>query len=548
MDKLYSFLGERYMVAMGNKDVKTRSFIHKAVLLVWCIFILYMFVRLHEDMKVAFAINIRHIRLVEFIIVIAIALECILFRAFFNEWSDRRKGIVIFFIALAVRLISLSFLEYTPTNDFAKYFNGACHFAENGFKQGVYSELLSYGIPSFAGQAIINGLLLHILSPTLLGMQVLNSIYTAGICLLIYLLGKEIEPKGAIVGAVFYTFYPLSILSTQMTTNHHGATFFMLLGINLFSVGLKNEEIKNRVFIFCSCAISLVVSNYYHPSNILTMCAFGIYMLIYEIEVCVKSPQNFICQLMDEIKQYRGIFISTVTVLVLYVFFWKGTLLMITESGYYTSSSNFSVIDKFVVGLNFESGGGYNGDDYDLMASLPAEQRNAAGIKLIKERLSEHSLAEIVEFMIGKTEWAWYGIDNYFWFYNSWKQYEVNEDMNSITDPIYKREYEEQWINHSSWVADIGAANTVFVYCMWGLALIGIISILWKCQNDNIIYWLLYIPLGWMLFVMISEAQSRYRYQSMAIIVLLGGFGLQTIRNKWKSFRTKKCGGKMKDA
>jgi len=42
---------------------------------------------------------------------------------------------------------------------------------------------------------------------------------------------------------------------------------------------------------------------------------------------------------------------------------------------------------------------------------------------------------------------------------------------------------------------------------------------------------LMYIPLGWMLFIMISEMQPRYRYQGMTIIILLAGLGAKTLKD-----------------
>ena len=41
-------------------------------------------------------------------------------------------------------------------------------------------------------------------------------------------------------------------------------------------------------------------------------------------------------------------------------------------------------------------------------------------------------------------------------------------------------------------------------------------------------YMLMYIPLGWMLFIMLTEMQPRYRYQGMTVIILLAGFGAET--------------------
>ncbi len=213
-----------------NKKLISRNGFSKIIFGVWIGIILMTLFTMKGELIEIFAANQRYVRLLELVVILAVICEGLFFRKVFHKWSDAKKGLVIFMIALGVRLICL-FLseEYVPTSDFNNYFLGACHFAQHGFAGGAYKALESYGLPSFAGQAVLNGFMLRILSPTLLGMQILNALYTSGICLMIFVTGKRVSEKASLIGAVFYTFYPCNILASQVTTNHHGAAFIFSL-------------------------------------------------------------------------------------------------------------------------------------------------------------------------------------------------------------------------------------------------------------------------------------------------------------------------------
>lgn len=94
-----------------------------------------------------------------------------------------------------------------------------------------------------------------------------------------------------------------------------------------------------------------------------------------------------------------------------------------------------------------------------------------------------------------------------------------------------KKEYEKELETFKYFVTDISIANTLFTYFIWFLALIGIVTVLQKYNSGHYLYMLMYIPLGWMLFIMISEMQPRYRYQGMTIIILLAGLGEKTLKD-----------------
>lgn len=512
---------------MADEEYKSR--ISRIIFGLWCAFLIFIFVLMREQTAKNFLQGNRYIRLMELLVIIAIALEAIIFILFYKKWDIRKKSIVIFSVALITRLIFLPFTQYQPSSDFKNYFNGACHFAEYGFATGAYSGIENYGIHTFAGQVIINGMLLKILSPTLLGMQLLNSIYTAGICLLIYLLGKEKNEKAAIIGAVFYTFYPSSILSTQITTNHHGATFFILTGIFFYSCGLKNNNRKKKVFYFFLCAVNLVLSNYYHPSVVIVLCALFVYMLMEEISIFLHSPKVYFFNIWKRIKSCQGILTATAFTLIIYALLFYSSLYLLKSSGYIKNNYTLTPLSKIVVGLNFESEGSFNVEDGVIIKAYPQEEQAEVCIRLVKERLASHSVRDIMELLITKTEKTWFGEDNYFSFYRIGYQNELCDNIGKTIDPTLRTMYERKLNDFKYFIADLNVTNVVFVNIMWLLAIVGMISFLYSYKDSNILYLLMYIPLGWMAFIMIAEYQPRYRYQGMSVIILLAGYGANTV-------------------
>lgn len=525
--------------------LRYKNYISKIVFIFWIILILMSLCFLQEDILDILLSKKRYIRLIELLIVLGILCESIFLIHACCNWSIKKKCIWIFIIALCIRLIFLPIGKYIPTSDFSNYFLGACHFSNIGFDGGVYPGLEGYGIPSFAGQAIINGTLLNILSPTLLGMQILNSIYTSGICLLLFILGKNINEKAAMISVAIYTFYPCSILSTQITTNHHGAAFFILISIYIFFHSLKQKNKMNRVIYLTISAVCLVISNYYHPSVIITLCAFIVYMFFYELDMWINQPSIFFKEILNKIRDINGISISVIILIVLYIGIWNSSITLIKNSGYVQNTTTMSVVSKIAVGFNFETNGTYSYNDYAYIQSFPEKEQGKESIRLAAKRIQENGLKSTANLLLQKNQRAWFGTDNYFWFYQSGMQEKIIDRIENINNPILKEDYEKQLENLKYWITDIAIANSFFVYFVWFLALIGIVHILLRYKNDNILYLLMYIPLGWMLFIMISEMQPRYRYQGMVIIVFIAGFGAEAIRQQiikiyYKLLRNKK--------
>lgn len=520
--------------------LKSQNFISKIIFSLWLLLILISLFLMKDDILNILLFKKRYIRLLELLTIMAIFCEGLFFKYIFHRWTIRKKAFTLFIIALIVRLIFLPLGKYVPSSDFSNYYLGACHFVNTGFSGGTYPGLEGYDIPSFALQAVINGFFLNILSPTLLGMQLLNSIYTAGICFMLFLLGKNINEKAAITASIFYTFYPCSILSAQITSNHHGAAFFILLGIYLFFAEFKHEKASKRLVYLLTSAVCLVISNYYHPSVIIVLCAFGAYMFIYELEKYICHPKSFFKNLLQDIKNFDGIFLPVIVLFTLYLCIWTSTMAALKNSGYIQNTSTMSLLSKVAVGFNFETGGAYSKDVYDYVRSYPKEEQNRESLRFVQTQIKENGITNTMELMLQKNQRAWFGTDNYFFFYQAGVQNELTEKIENADNPILKADYENELTAFKYFITDISVANSLFNYFIWFLAFIGIIAVLRKYNSNHPIYLLMYIPFGWMLFIMISEMQPRYRYQGMTVITLAAGIGFETLRHWFVHLERKK--------
>lgn len=477
-----------------------------------------------------------YVRLMELGLILGIVTEYIAYQRN-NQWSEAKKIWIIFLTAFCIRTIALVFSYYVPSMDFYAYFTGACNFANYGFRTGLAAELAGFRIPAFGGQAVFNGLLLRILSPTLLGMQLLNAIYTSGICVWIYILGGKFNERTALIGAILYTFYPMSILSTQITTNHHGATFFILLGIFVYNRAVNEEKAVRRVIYVAVSAVCFVISNCYHPSIVIVLCALLVNALINEIEELIDSSKTYFDGLVKEVKHFKGRLCVTIAVIILYELLFSGIMNALAGCGYIDSARGKAPWGKIVVGLNQETKGGYSRNDYDYVNSLSDEEKSKVCIEIIKERLSDPE--RVADLMAQKTKDVWFRGDNYCYFYTVGIYGQIQEKTVQTDDRMIQKFYEELRGKIGNVIGNIDTVNDMFVYAIWVFAVIGVAKLIFQYRTDREIYLLIFIPIGWMLFITFTEAQSRYRYQSMPVLILLAGIGINTIMECVKFIRIK---------
>lgn len=165
---------------------------------------------------------------------------------------------VLFLLCALPRLAVLQFHYYIPTNDFANYLlYGQC------FVQGDYAPWQQIWLPiiircpKWEALWFLTDCWMLLFSDTLLGMQIANIALTGGICVILYHLIRPIHSQAAWITALLWMLYPSNIISTQIPTNHHGATLFFLLGLLLYGSLLRQRRWSRIVLLAAATGICL---------------------------------------------------------------------------------------------------------------------------------------------------------------------------------------------------------------------------------------------------------------------------------------------------
>ena len=172
-------------------------------------------------------------------------------------------------------------------------------------------------------------------------LKLLGIIYSVGITVLIYLIGKELinETAGRFTG-IFYAVYASSIVMASVLTNDHLSTLFYMLGFFLI-VKIKQPSIKIGILI----GLFIGLGNIIRPLGSLILIAIFLYYVVYQIILAKKG------QRLRSIGALSGIFVTYFLIMnvVSYAFIAGG----VTEY----PLSNRSPYWKFALGLNQETMG-----------------------------------------------------------------------------------------------------------------------------------------------------------------------------------------------
>lgn len=470
-----------------------------------------------------------YINLVLFFILILEALYIFFFYCTKGRFTDNQIFLIIILIAFLIRIAFIPLSIYQPTSDFNNYFQAGCDFATNGFSSD-YSLAENYGIWQFSGLSVLMGVQAMIFSPTLLGFQVSNCLITSIICGEIFLIGRKVDKGAAIIGAIFYTFYPTNIISSQTTNNQHGATMMTLAAIYLLNLAMeKNCTKKKSLILACLCAFCSVLANFYHPSAALLICTFIVYGIFYLLKFCknVQSIKNCIR--------------TVVTVIVAYFLILTCVQWIFTQIGYLNMSSldNNILAGKLYVGSNIETQGGYSAEDYQEIYSYPYEDQFNVALRLSLERLNtparalEHYQNKIEKFMLYPDNLLYFYYANYYASaQNSIEEIEEKYENGDITEFEYNNVtsvYASQIENIRTWfMRTMGGIDQRLLLFMWTFCAIGVFRSV-KRKELNALSILIIFVMGWMFWSMLTELQPRYRYLAMPGVCLLAAYGIKDI-------------------
>lgn len=468
-----------------------------------------------------------------FLYILACLLLMKLYLTFYRRLDGKTLGLFIFLGALFIRLAALAFRAYVPNDDFSLYYNLGIHFYEGNYEQ-IKEITLIYRDSKFAGIALFYGLLARIFSPTLLGFQLANCVITALICLMIYILGATASKKAALAAAFLYMVYPASILSTQMTANHHGATLFLLVSFYTFYKSIlyaadKNSRSAALWGLAAGCA--LVCSDLVHPSALLGLCAMAAFAVVKTVEGMISEKNR---------RKATRLFSPLLALLIVasvYAILLNISLDVMQSKGMEDRDQDMTLLSKIRVGMDIEHNGMWWDRGYNAIIEIEdqSEQREFC-IQEIKRNLSD--VKGTLRLMKNKTRFVWFQMDNIFYFYPIGQDLELDAVLEKAQDPAVKDMLTQERMKLDVFVMLMGVLDTVFVNFIWFLVLIGLV-VLVQMDRLEVFHLMLWLPAGWMAFILISEAQSRYRYPAMPALMLLAGLGAAAL---WDSKKKTKQG------
>ena len=444
-----------------------------------------------------------------------------------RKYSTPVVCIIIFIMAILPRFILMIEQLYIPTSDFKNYFS----FGQNIYYKRfdlVASIINSYQMPKMCGLALLNGLIAYIFSPSLNGLITANILMTSSICVILFLLLKNTNKTAGILTGALYAIYPTSIISSQITTNHHGALLFMLIAVYVYQRSLVYIN-KKRYWIYVPLsALCIVISNFFHQSVIILLISLFIYLLA-NIIANKESRLNIVKMIL-----------SFVVIICIFIYGSDAVVKLCYKHGIIKSQDEISILFKFAMGTDIDSNGSYN-DKYGSYEykSMSSENQRYAYWEAIKENFKKVDIKQLLSLFANKTHTAWFKLDSYIalWYRNA----QSNDYAEIINEGSLT--HEMALIINKEGFAINEAAHVDMLYIHW-IYLFAAIALITKRKMplNSSINILLFVSIGWIIYIALTEMQTRYRYIAMPAFFILGAIGIVEvavgIKKKFRSLRS----------
>lgn len=439
-----------------------------------------------------------------------------------NCTSETRVVILIFSITLFPRVLLGCLYQYVPTNDFRNYYEFGWTVAHD-IPSGMARAIQTYGMPEMGGVAVLYGIISWLFNGRITGFILVNAIMTSCISVIIFYIGKQYSKEAGIVGALLWAAYPMNIISTQITTNHHGAILFTLLGMYYFDKQYKANYRKRNLYAVIS-GLCFVISQFWHASIIIPILAVSFYGIMRCLEY--RKNKELLLKSAKLLIKVIAIFLI-VSNLCLYLF----TYISHCEQ----NRTNF--LAKIYVGINKDTIGTYNETDLNMLR----QKGDDATAGLIVDRLKSYNIAEFVTLFKNKIELMWIDGDSYagYWIDAEAQEYYRKLDENELSEDD-KKKYEEGFAA----VRDIKLLDKIYVNILYVCMFLGVN---WrKRKQGTIIDCVIWFILGWIGVHLFIEVQARYRYLAMPYIFIMASIGLiETLDNiKTNAYKRKGTGNR----
>lgn len=416
-----------------------------------------------------------------------------------NPLSGRNTLILIMLLAFIVRLLWILLVPTVPFSDFGLMYEYA-----QEVQQGNFSGFHNYAyFARFAHDTVTVlyfSLFYNLTANPLFIVKFINVLFSTLAVYYMYKIVTQIygEPLGFLAAFLFAIFPPFIMYNSQ-TMSENLAIPFYLISVYYFILLIKNELTfhgnESRYLFFCGLALSM--ANMFRMVGSVFLIAYIMHFMIYKgiKKSILRMPIIFAAYmipmyLISSILIYNGI---TETHL------WK------SKEPAWTS---------VLKGTNFESKGHWNEDD----ANLPEIYNHdpvkiaQASKQIIKERLLNASPQKILALYLYKfgSEWADPDMSAYDW------TVPVASESNSPSTKLVRK-------------FESAISITTTLYYLFLLYFSSLALMKNKGRQEEINFFLILFS-GFVMLLLITEAQARYAFIISWVFIIFAIGGLKGIK------------------
>lgn len=394
---------------------------------------------------------------------------------------------VLFALRFALALSVILMFYAQPVQDFKTMYDAACQVASGG--REYLSDAYFYNWAYQTGFVAYEAGVIRLFGTGIFPLQVMNALWMAGSGCLVYAIGRRfLTAEGAMLASLFYALYPGPYFLSGVLTNQHIAVFFYYLGIWLL---VRGERLSFPRALLAGAAIA--VGNVMRPLGILVVLAF----------LCWGAVRLLLWKKPGRLREAGALALAAAAYFAVFALFSK----LIVLTGLNPEGlTNHLPLWKFLVGLNYESGGRWSREDYEAYYLLPASRAEEAMREAIRERLAigPGGLARLAW---RKSGLLWGSPESLYWGFG--------EIDGTVRGKILTA------LNYG----DRGVCALAV-----GLALAALASRLRKGtgEKEPAVLLLAFLVCGYYAAHLLVEVQPRYRYFLMPALFLLAGAGLET--------------------
>lgn len=163
-----------------------------------------------------------------------------------------RSFLLVFLIALLVRVLWSANAHITPISDFYGYDTTAAHWLETGEYRYLGRDLLAYRPPGYIGfLALIYATFGHSWAAAGYVQAVLSALIAG---LLVVLGGRTVSPRVGVVAGVLYAFWPISIVYVPCLASDNLAAFLIVAGLTALHAAHEHDGLRRTIWASLSGA------------------------------------------------------------------------------------------------------------------------------------------------------------------------------------------------------------------------------------------------------------------------------------------------------